>query len=230
MLRHIISATISLSTVVAAVALFWSLLTGPALQPRPSTSFRWLPTYIELPDPLLVPSDKKPRLAIIEFSDYECRFCARHATNILPQLRRQFIEPGTVGYVFRHFPLDAIHPNARVAAKASNCASAQGRFWDMHDVLFRRRLSVGTVAMVDYSQLVDLNRSAFQACMAKTPDPTIEADIRQARTLGVTQTPTFVFVVRSEGGLAHAVASVLGAQPLSVFEEAIRTVSSRLSR
>ncbi|MDH4137465.1 MAG: DsbA family protein, partial [Anaerolineae bacterium] len=75
-------------------------------------------------------------ITIVEFSDYQCPFCKRHFMNTLAALKTSYIDTGRVRYVFRDFPLDSIHPYARKAAEAAHCAGDQGKFWDMHDVMF----------------------------------------------------------------------------------------------
>ena len=68
-------------------------------------------------------------LTLIEFSDYQCPFCRRFAETTLPLLKRDYIETGKLRYVFRDFPLDRLHPQARKAAEAAHCAGDQGQYW-----------------------------------------------------------------------------------------------------
>ena len=74
------------------------------------------------------------KVTLIEFSDYQCPFCARHVRETFPQIERDYIATGKVKYVFRDFPLTAIHKQAFKAAEAANCAGAQDKYWDMHDI------------------------------------------------------------------------------------------------
>jgi protein-disulfide isomerase len=67
-------------------------------------------------------------VTVVEFSDYQCPFCQRFFTNTLPELKKDYIDTGKVRYVFRDFPLDAIHPQARKAAEAAHCAGEQGKY------------------------------------------------------------------------------------------------------
>lgn len=79
-----------------------------------------------------VEGDAKAKVTLVEYSDFECPYCLNHASTI-KQIRDEY--SGKVRIVFRHFPL-SFHANAQLAAEASECASVQGKFWEMHDKLF----------------------------------------------------------------------------------------------
>ena len=85
--------------------------------------------------PVLGKSDAK--LTIIEFSDFQCPFCERFYLDTLPQLKKDYIDTGKVQLAFRHFPIASIHPNAKTAHEAAECANEQGKFWEYHDLLFQ---------------------------------------------------------------------------------------------
>ena len=76
------------------------------------------------------------RVVVVEFSDYQCPFCALFFRQTLPQLDQDFIKTGKIKYVFNNVPLDQIHPTAFKAAEAAECARDQGKFWEMHDQIF----------------------------------------------------------------------------------------------
>jgi hypothetical protein len=75
-------------------------------------------------------------VTIIEFSDFECPFCQRFNKTTLTDIKRDYVDSGKVRYVFLDFPLDQMHPKARKAAEAAGCAAEQGKFWEMHDIVF----------------------------------------------------------------------------------------------
>ena len=79
---------------------------------------------------------KNATVTVVEFSDYQCPFCARHVQQTLPLLRKEYVDTGKVKYVFRDHPLESIHPAAFKAAEAARCGGEQGKFWEMHDKLF----------------------------------------------------------------------------------------------
>jgi len=85
----------------------------------------------------LIMGKKDAPVTMIEFSDYQCPFCRRFFETTLPTLKAEYVETGKVRYVFRDFPLDQIHPHARKAAEAAHCAGDQGKYWEMHDLLFQ---------------------------------------------------------------------------------------------
>ncbi len=127
-------------------------------------------------------------VTIVEFSDFECPYCRTLARN-MSEVTRQYGD--RVRLVFRQFPIESIHRNAMAAAKASVCASDQGKFWEMHDLLF----GGGTLAEADLLEKASragLQKDAFQACLA-SPAATdrVRADIKAATSLGVSSTPTF---------------------------------------
>src|SRR5207237_8359553 len=83
-----------------------------------------------------------PRLAIVEFSDFQCPFCGMYARNTFGQLQREFVESGLVEYVFRHFPVHSVHPSASLAADIAECAGQQSRFWEMSEWLFAHQMLI----------------------------------------------------------------------------------------
>src|SRR3989338_5570869 len=80
-----------------------------------------------------VRGNPKGKVVIIEYSDFECPFCGRHVPTI-NQILDQYGDD--VKFIYRHFPLTSIHPNAQKAGEASECAAEQGKFWEYHDILF----------------------------------------------------------------------------------------------
>lgn len=159
-------------------------------------------------DPSFGPADAK--ITIIEFSDYECVFCKKWASEIWPKIHEQFGKD--VRLVYRDFPLSAIHPNASPAAIAANCAGAQDDYFGMHDLIFSGQQPLNDTGYKAYADTLKLDRSKFDACL-KDPSVAQEVldDYAYAAELGVQSTPTF-FV----NGIA-----LVGAQPFEVFQEII---------
>ena len=75
------------------------------------------------------------KVTVIEFSDFQCPFCKQHVEETQPALDEEFVDSGKVMWVFKHFPL-SIHPQAPAAGAAAECAADQGKFWEMHELLF----------------------------------------------------------------------------------------------
>jgi protein-disulfide isomerase len=95
---------------------------------------------------------------IIEYGDYECPY-SRQAYRAIEQVEQRL--GGTVRFAFRHFPLTGIHPHALAAAAAAEAATAQGRFWDMHELLFRRQKALEDGDLRRYAVQLGLDVTAF---------------------------------------------------------------------
>lgn len=124
---------------------------------------------------------------LVVFSDFECPFCASAARSI-EEVRARLGERLLV--VFRHFPLEEIHPHARLAAEAAEAAGAQGRFWEFHDRLFAHQAALGREDLVAHAAALGLDVEQF----ALELDGETYADVvaRQAQGgswIGVTGTP-----------------------------------------
>ena len=164
------------------------------------------------------PSLGKPDapVTVIEFSDYQCPFCQRFSATTLPALRKDYIDTGKVRYVFRDFPLDSIHPQARKAAEAGHCAGEQGKYWEMHDALFKNR-----ALMVDnlkgFARDLGLNVDAFNTCLDEGKYANVVSEHQAAGSaVGVTGTPSFFVGKTTADGTIEA-ANIKGAQPITAF-------------
>ena len=92
---------------------------------------------------------------MLEFSDFECPYCGKFSTEVLPTLQKQYIETGRLLFAFRNLPLK-IHPHAEAAAFAASCAGEQQKFWPFHDLLFANpkaleELKLGKSFYVDFT-------------------------------------------------------------------------------
>jgi protein-disulfide isomerase len=149
------------------------------------------------------------RITIVEFSDFQCPYCQRSLATIQQVLAKY---PSDVRLVYRHLPLDRIHPHARGAAEASACADEQGLFWDYHDKLFQNNRALAKEDLLRYASETGLDAPRFQACVEERRfKDKVEADLQAARAVGITGTPAFVV----NGVLLS------GAQPPEEFYEII---------
>ncbi len=162
-------------------------------------------------------------VTLVEFTDYECSFCARHVKETFPQLARDYIETGKVKYVFRNFPLESIHKQSFKAHEASTCAADQGKFWEMHDRLFASQPALTPDQLIGYAQTLGLNAGQFQACFsADRHAAEIRKDISEGEKAGVTGTPTFFLGATTPNSPTLKVTNTLvGAKQYSSFKEAI---------
>ena len=130
-------------------------------------------------------------VTIVEFSDFECPYCAAFHNN-MKQLWQKY--PHKIRWVYKQFPLDSIHANARSAAEASECAAEQGKFWEFADRLVEQRQSLnsGTYEMIARSLFLDMER--FSACVASRKyQDKVNGDLQLGVESGAKGTPTSFF-------------------------------------
>ena len=149
-------------------------------------------------------------ITIIEFSDYQCPFCVR-AEATVKQVLEQYGDQ--IRFVYRHFPLESIHPQARPAARAAFCAQEQNKFWEYHNLLFANSNALGDEDLERYAAEVGLEGEAFRSCLeAPRSDEAVTNDLQAGSAVGVSGTPAF-FV----NGIMLS-----GAQPFEAFESIIK--------
>ncbi len=165
----------------------------------------------DLEDDDAVKGDLNAPITIVEFGDYECPFCARFYSQTFEQIDKQYIKTGKVRYVFRDFPL-SFHRQAQKAAEAAECAGEQGRYYEMHDLLFEQGVQGGEAAFIGYAEEMGLDKSDFKDCLySGEMAEEVLNDFAEGQRLGVQGTPNF-FV----NGIM-----ISGAQPFTVFEQII---------
>lgn len=161
------------------------------------------------------------KVAIVEFSDYQCPYCVRFYRQTFPQLEENYIETGKVRFFFRDFPLTQIHPQAKPAAIAANCAGGQGAYWEMHDGLFENQGRLGSELYQELATELSLDVPAFQDCLAEPAESEkVDQELAYGQSLGVRGTPHY-FVGRIEDGKLVDVLRVNGAQPFAAFSKVI---------
>ena len=154
---------------------------------------------------------KNTPITIIECSDFQCPFCARFVNDTLSQLRKNEIKDGKVRLVFKNFPLP-MHQYAEKAAEAAECANKQGKFWQMHDLLFSSNGRLDVESLKSYAKQIGLNTDKFDHCLDSGETAGIvQADKAQCAAAGVQGTPTFFI----NGKM------LVGAQPYEQFKSLI---------
>jgi protein-disulfide isomerase len=148
-------------------------------------------------------------VTLVMFSDFECPFCKRtHPT--VNQLLEKYA--GKIKLVYRDLPLDSIHPQARRAAEAARCASAQGKFWQYYDVLFTESPKLGSEDLKRYAAQIGIDPKKFDDCLsAGTYKELVQKDADEAVSLGINGTPAFFINGRP----------LTGAQPYEMFARLI---------
>lgn len=147
-------------------------------------------------------------IQIVEFSDFQCPYCARGAET-MDQVKAAYGEQ--VSIVYRHFPLSN-HPQAFRAGEASECAAQQDAFWGYHDALFAKPMAWTDDDLVAIAQTLQLDDVAFQACLASDgPAERVRTDMEAGASVGMTGTPGFYI-----NGIP-----LFGAQPFDAFKDVI---------
>ncbi len=130
------------------------------------------------------------RVTLIEFSDFQCPFCVR-AKPVLDEIAKR--HPKDVRIVYRHLPLDSLHPRARPSAEAAACAAEGNKFWEYHDKLFENNRALSDDDLRKYAAEVGLEAGAFDECVrTRRHQAAVEQDAQEAKRIGITGTPAFV--------------------------------------
>ncbi len=135
-------------------------------------------------------------VTVIEYGDFQCPSCAAFATQQEAALDQRYVETGKVRFIYHDFPLQQ-HNNAVIAAAAARAAGEQGKFWQMHDLLFARQRTWSTSSniqplLVSYAEAIGLDRQAFeQTLKSEKFVATLVAARQQSGQRGVQATPTF---------------------------------------
>ena len=167
------------------------------------------------------------RLILVEFTDYQCPFCGRYARETFPQLRKQYVENGTIRYAVIDQPLP-MHPEAAKAAEASHCAQDQGKFWEIHEEMMGKQDDLKDLS--SYAKTLNLNVGQFEECLntGKYSD-VIRKDMELANKLGVNGVPGFIIgtVSRTDPRKVTGISMIRGAMPLGAFQQEIDSALKR---
>ena len=194
-IRLVLDAVSTLAIGVAAILIGWRAFTDarPSRAEPGRAPAAWVAvTGLETAAPAATAGKPGPRIALLEFSDFQCPFCSRYATQVYPEVQRDFVQNGRIAYVFRNFPLEAIHARAFRAAEAAACAADQGHFWEMHDRLFLNQRALEDADLMGRARDLKLDQAKFEDCLGGTVADRIRNDIADGEKLGVTGTPTFM--------------------------------------
>jgi protein-disulfide isomerase len=130
------------------------------------------------------------KIVLVEFSDFQCPYCAE-ADKKLKRFMTKHRDEITLTY--KHFPLNAIHPEAMFAASAAWAAGQQGKFWEYHDALFAQQKKLGENLYLSIAKTLKLNLAQFNKDRnGEAANAAIQEDIRLAERLGISGTPFFV--------------------------------------
>lgn len=205
--RTVLAPVVALVVLVAAVVLTWrgQPVSAPQIamdNVAPPASEAALAanvaTVCDVVAPALGATDAP--VTIIEFVDFQCPFCARHAAETMPALRESLIDSGQLRYVSYAFPVDRQHPEARLAALAAHCAGVQEAYWAMHKRLFAtqalwsaRGAAVAGAHFALVAAELGLDADRFEQCVqSQEASATVDAQIDAGLAYGVSRTPSFI--------------------------------------
>ncbi len=203
------------SLVVAALAI--AISAHEARAQRPATR-----------DPLAgrIKGSASAPVTVYEMSDFQCPYCRSFALETFPALEREYVRTGKVRWAFINFPLSSIHANAVPAAELALCAASRGRFWPLHDLIYRTqeqwaKLPEAGPFLLTLSDSVGLDRAQMLACV-NSPETraAVQADAQGAERAGAGSTPSFYI----EGGLLQ------GAEPLPLFRQVLDSIYALKTR
>lgn len=193
-----------------------------AVAPSPSDdSFGEAPSgeIVPVSDKDHVRGDKNAAVTLIEYSDFQCPFCSRfHPT--MQQVMDQY--KGKVRWVYRHFPLNSIHPDAQKAAEAAECAAEQGKFWEMADKMFEKQASgLAAAQLSGYAKEAGVKDvKKFESCVTSGKyAQRVADDLKSGEAAGVTGTPG-TFVVTKDGDPQL----IPGALPFSAVQQMVDSI------
>jgi Na+/H+ antiporter NhaA len=211
-----------LSTAVCAPIATWLVFRLTATLPR-AARLRALIGVADTIDDLAVQVDpdrdhirgpSEAPVTLLEYGDLECPYCGQAE----PVIRELLSDFGELRYVWRHLPLNDVHPNAQLAAEAAEAAAAQGRFWEMHDILLTHQGALKIPDLLRYAQELGLDLERFRTHLRKRKGISrIAEDVESADLSGVTGTPSFFI-----NGHRH-----YGAYDIQTLTEAVRGAKAR---
>ena len=153
-------------------------------------------------------------MTLVEYGDFECPYCGQAE----PVVRELLADFGDVRYVWRHLPLNDVHPRAQLAAEAAEAAAAQGAFWEMHDLLLAHQDALAPRDLIGYAGELGLDVERFTDDLRSTSAAArIAEDVDSADLSGVSGTPTFFI-----NGRRHH-----GAYDIATLSDAVRAARAR---
>lgn len=163
-------------------------------------------------------------VTLIEYSDYHCPYCKRHAQSVMPALLKDYVDKGQVRFIMREYPIDRLHSRATAASRVALCAGEQGQYWEMHDALFADQKATSDEHFQQLVADLGLDSGAFNECItSERIDKRIKANLAEGQKLGVSGTPSFVVGLTDadKPDNVHLTKFIRGAQSQQAFAGAI---------
>jgi protein-disulfide isomerase len=215
---------LSTAAVVVVAGLFtWTTFTRPAGATIDRTSAEPLKSA-SIQTSALTKRLGNANTIVIEFADFQCPYCARHATETFPRLKHDLIDKGTISYAFLHFPLQKIHKRAFAASEAAECAARQDKYWEMHARLFADQSRLSAADLLTDAQMIGLDQVRFSQCLSGEGAAAVNADIEQGERLAVHSTPVFFVGLINADGSIHLTTRLNGAAGFDNIAKAVASV------
>jgi protein-disulfide isomerase len=169
------------------------------------------------------------KVTLVEVSDYHCPFCRRQNVQTMPPLMAEYVNSGKVRYVFIDYPIAQLHPDAFKSHEAAACAGDQGKYWQMHDLLFTNAPAREPSQLTANAGMLGVDTRKFEACLNDGKGgphaAAIRASIARMQQLGVGGTPlVLIGLTPPPGTPMKVIASVYGAKPYPEFKAALDQV------
>lgn len=160
--------------------------------------------------------NKNAKVAVVEFTDFECPYCGRHHRQTFSRLDSDYISTDKIQYIAKDFPL-SFHTNGVSSAVAARCAGEQGKYWDMHHALFENQRKLSDSLYKTQADLLGLDASAFAQCLQDPEQKKrVNQDIDNGERYGVRGTPAFLIGTIEQGVMTN-LQFVSGAQSYDRF-------------
>lgn len=196
----------------------------PAAVEQPSV-LQDMPMQIALQDFDLIMGDADASVVMLEYSEFQCPFCARFNEQTLAEVKRDYIDVGKVAFVPMDFPLD-FHQQAKPASIFALCAAEQGKYWEARKELYRNQRSLGEETYQAIAAEIGVDPKRLQVCLGQRDmSEKVDMSIELGKSMGVRGTPT-VFMGRIQDGKIVDVSRVVGAQPIGVIRKRLDTLLS----
>lgn len=166
--------------------------------------------------------DSRARVAIMEYSDFECSFCAKYVREIYPRIDKDYVQSGRIKYFFRDLPAPG-ETNAWLKARAARCAGEQGKFWEAHDRLFATQAEPAGLDWALHAQALGLDGEKFKACLASDRySENIRMSIAAARRSGIYGTPAFLIgTITDDGDFLRTTKVLVGGESFEAIKSAV---------
>jgi protein-disulfide isomerase len=171
--------------------------------------------------------NESANLIVVEFTDYQCPFCGRYSRETFPEIKKQYVDTGSIRYVVIDQPLP-IHPDAPKAAEAAHCANDQGKYWEIHELMMAKQDDLKDLS--SYATTLNLNIGEFENCLntGKYKDA-VSKNMARAKELGISGVPGFIIgtVDAKDSRKVTGISMIRGAVPLGNFQQELNSALNK---